>query len=96
MMNSQNPLRISIKNIVILMGIVGGMNILTILISNLLQFESNLLFFIVNVVTTGFVFPYIMLYKQRAEKFMMTRYLRFVVLSIIAFGVVAYLFVIRF
>lgn len=58
--------------------------------------HSDVLTFFGNVIGAGFLFPATLLYIDRQEKFHWKRYLLFAIEATIVFGIVTYLFIVRF
>ena len=69
-------------------------NLLIILLND--YFHSKGLTFFGNVISIGFLFPYVLLYIDHKQKFNWKKYLSLSIQTIIAVGIVAYLFVMRF
>lgn len=59
-------------------------------------FHSKPLMFFGNVIAIGFLFPATLLYVKRKEKFKIGRYLYFSFMTMMATGILMYLFVYRF
>lgn len=76
---------------------IGGLallNLLIIFINDSLH--SQALTFFGNTFGIGLLFPAVLLYIERKETFKLPRYLYFVVMTSLAFGIIMYLFVFRF
>jgi len=69
-------------------------NLLIILLND--YFHSKGLTFFGNVISIGFLLPYTLLYIDRKQKFSWKRYLSFSIQTMIAEGIITYMFVMRF
>lgn len=92
--NQKQSIKVSFKSAVYLMSILLIVNLLCIVIHNMIV--QDFVFFFGNVLTIGLSLPYILLYIQNKEPFSLVRYLHFAICTMIAIGIVTYLFVVRF
>ncbi|WP_179394265.1 hypothetical protein [Lacticaseibacillus absianus] len=76
---------------------IGGLAIINLVIIFLNDtLHSKPLMFFGNTIGIGLLFPAVLLYIERKEKFVLPRYLYFVVMTTIAMSILMYLFVYRF
>ncbi|AYE37265.2 hypothetical protein D1B17_00750 [Companilactobacillus zhachilii] len=69
-------------------------NLLIIMLND--YFHSKGLMFFGNVISIGLLFPYTLLYIDQKQKFNWKKYLSFSVQTMIAVGIITYMFVMRF
>jgi len=85
---------VSFKGAIAYVSILIGINIVVMLIND--HLKSDLFLFIGNILPISFILPWILLYIEKKEKFRLSRYLYFVLMTLISSGILAYLFVLRF
>lgn len=76
---------------------ISGLLVINLIIIAIMDFwPCKALMFFGNIIAIGLLFPAALLYVDRKEKFNFKRYLYFVTMTMIASGILMYIFVYRF
>lgn len=93
-MNKTNKVQPKFKGTVVFIAGLAVINLIIIAIMDI--WPCKALMFYGNVVTIGLLFPATLLYIDRKEKFELKRYLYFSLMTMIATGILMYMFVYRY